>query len=131
MGRLARGVICQALQCFIHSLSSFSKSCSYLMKKSLCTSLLHIIADLNNVNYDEAKITITLVSLLCNYNKYESRNAVLTHLTTTKDAAPLEVNYLVYFGTAKSCLSAQKSNYSSENGHCHRSRVLGHASRLS
>ncbi|KAM3583071.1 hypothetical protein VKS41_004824 [Umbelopsis sp. WA50703] len=61
----------------------------YLMKQSLCTSLLHIIADLN-VEYNEAKVTITLVSLLSNYNKYESRNAVLTHLTTTRDAAPLE-----------------------------------------
>jgi hypothetical protein len=96
------------------------------MKQSLCTSLLHIIADLN-VEYNEAKVTITLVSLLSNYNKYESRNAVLTHLTTTRDAAPLEVGYLVFL-TANFYICVHKSNYGSENGHRHWSRVLGYAS---
>ncbi|KAI9288403.1 hypothetical protein BC943DRAFT_154840 [Umbelopsis sp. AD052] len=61
----------------------------YLMKPSLCTAILNVIADLN-VDYNEAKVSIMLISLLSNYNKYESKNVVLTQLITTRDAGPLE-----------------------------------------
>ncbi|GAB5593004.1 hypothetical protein Unana1_07904 [Umbelopsis nana] len=61
----------------------------YLMKQTLCNAILRVIADLN-VDYNEAKIAIMLVSLLSNYNKYESKNAILSQLTTTCDPAPLE-----------------------------------------
>lgn len=62
------------------------------MKQTLCNAILRVIADLN-VDYNEAKIAIMLVSLLSNYNKYESKNAILSQLTTTRDPAPLEVTY--------------------------------------
>lgn len=61
------------------------------MKQSLCTCILKVIADLN-VDYNEAKLAIMLVSLLSNYNKYESKNIFLSQLTTTRDPAPLEVS---------------------------------------
>jgi hypothetical protein len=62
------------------------------MKQSLCNAILNVIADLN-VDYNEAKVSIMLISLLSNYNKYESKNAILTQLITTRDAGPLEVGF--------------------------------------
>jgi hypothetical protein len=61
------------------------------MKQTLCNSILNVIADLN-VDYNEAKLSIMLLSLLSNYNKYEAKNAVLTQLITTRDPGPLEVS---------------------------------------